>query len=466
MLTVEFKKQNLLGSGAYGAVYSGLFNFKPVAIKRFLGTSTTSPWSQNVLRELVAMCSIPDHSNIMRLEYAFYVGSKAYLVFPRMKQSLYTFIKSKKPSKDDVLKWSSQILSGVSHMHQFGFIHRDLKLENILLDENNDAYIADLGMARFSPVGCENAPLTGNVCSLWTRPPELVVCTQKTTYDERIDSLSVGCVMLAVASVKYVFRSGSDGSILSSVFQLLGAPDGWTRKEYSVKSREERLRAIELATNRNDLPTYFYSSLIDLLEVEYHSRSRVAEVFRIWPHCKVEQFRSVARDIPYEVTAIIPFHFTPSLTTKRFVYKKQIGIWIWETLSELKMHPTSCLHSYYCWLRLNIPSGKEVLYAAASCSLISMVNEVTIKTPSTWSKSIGCKVKQLQDAEIEIIKQTSGQLFLPRGITCKKSIACAYIMLIASDISAENILNTSCIHSEVWKSARLLAPKIAAIAEE
>jgi serine/threonine protein kinase len=398
MLTVDFKKQNLLGSGAYGAVYSGSFNLRHVAIKRFLGTSSTSPWSQNALREVVAMCSIPDHPHIMRLEYAFHIGVKAYLVFPRLKQSLYTFIKGKKPSKEDVLKCSSQLLRGVSHMHQHGFIHRDLKLENILLDENNDAYIADLGMARFSPAGCENAPLTGKVCSLWTRPPELVLYPEKTVYDERIDSWSLGCVMLALASGKYVFRSGSDGSTLSSVFQLLGAPDGWNCKGFSMKSREERLNAIELATDRNDLPTYFYSTLIDLLAVDYNSRSRVVEVCRLWPQStNYEEMKTLKRrDIPNEETAIIPFHFTPCLKMKSFAYKKQIGVWIWETLSELKMHPTSSLYSYYCWLRLNIPSGKEVLYAAASCSLISMMNEVTIKTPSTWSKTIGCKVKQLQ----------------------------------------------------------------------
>lgn len=226
MLSIEFKKQHLLGSGAYGAVYAGTLNDRRIAIKRFLGSSTSTPWSQNALRELVAMCSIPDHPNVMRLEYAFSISSKAYLVFPRLRSTLYAHIKGNKPTKDEVLKWTSQLLRAVSHMHQHGFIHRDIKLENILLDDENNAYVADLGMARFAPLGCEHAPMTGNVCSLWTRPPELVVAdeAQRTRYDERIDSWSVGCVMLALATGRYVFRSGSDGGTMSAVFGLLGTP--------------------------------------------------------------------------------------------------------------------------------------------------------------------------------------------------------------------------------------------------
>jgi serine/threonine protein kinase len=468
MLTVDFKKQNLLGSGAYGAVYLGKFNSKDVAVKRFLGSSSSTPWNQNALRELVAMSSIPDHPHVMRLEYAFSISSKAYLVFPRLKQTLYSHIKVSRPKKEDVLKWTSQILRAVSHMHTHGFIHRDIKLENILLDGQDNAYIADLGMARFAPLGCEHAPMTGNVCSLWTRPPELVISrNERTSYDERIDSWSVGCVMLALATGRYVFRSGSDGGTMSAVFGLLGTPTGWNYKGYANKSREERLKAIEAATERDDLPPYFYATLIDLLAVDFHSRSRIIEVSKYWPHENESLLITINRIVPDD-NAIVPFLHAPTIVSKSFVYKKQISIWIWDTINELKMHSTSALYSFYCWLRLKIPSGKEVLYAAASCSLISTLNEVAIKTPSTWSKSIGCKVKHLQDAEIEVIKQTSGRLFLPIGLKCKKSIACAYIMLIASDYSIETILESPLIwkKKEIWKTARLIAPKIAAAAEE
>lgn len=40
-----------------------------------------------------------------------------------------------------------QILQGVHYLHRMGFIHRDLKLSNILLDENIQVKICDFGLA-------------------------------------------------------------------------------------------------------------------------------------------------------------------------------------------------------------------------------------------------------------------------------------------------------------------------------
>jgi len=46
----------------------------------------------------------------------------------------------------------SQLISGVGYLHQHGIIHRDLKLENLLLDRNNNIIITDFGFANtFDP---------------------------------------------------------------------------------------------------------------------------------------------------------------------------------------------------------------------------------------------------------------------------------------------------------------------------
>merc|ERR1719272_2266373 len=51
---------------------------------------------------------------------------------------------------DDIqtVKWALQIASGMSHMHGQGFIHRDIKPQNILINGVGDALICDLGTVK------------------------------------------------------------------------------------------------------------------------------------------------------------------------------------------------------------------------------------------------------------------------------------------------------------------------------
>merc|ERR1712130_38686 len=49
---------------------------------------------------------------------------------------------------DALVNWTAQLVVGIEYMHNLGYIHRDLKLENILLDEMNHIKITDFGLAK------------------------------------------------------------------------------------------------------------------------------------------------------------------------------------------------------------------------------------------------------------------------------------------------------------------------------
>jgi serine/threonine protein kinase len=60
-------------------------------------------------------------------------------------------------SEKDSRKFFRQIVSGLSHIHDSNVVHRDLKLENILLDKNRNVLISDFGLGRtFDPESTEN----------------------------------------------------------------------------------------------------------------------------------------------------------------------------------------------------------------------------------------------------------------------------------------------------------------------
>ena len=66
---------------------------------------------------------------------------------------LFDYILSHRYLKDHVAcKLFAQLISGVSYLHEKGIVHRDLKLENLLLDQNRNIIITDFGFANtFNP---------------------------------------------------------------------------------------------------------------------------------------------------------------------------------------------------------------------------------------------------------------------------------------------------------------------------
>ena len=76
------------------------------------------------------------------------------------------------------VRWCTQhILAGIEHLHRLGYIHRDLKPDNILVMMLPDsgqlvAKIGDLGStARTHGIGSQTRP----VCTVHYRAPELFV---------------------------------------------------------------------------------------------------------------------------------------------------------------------------------------------------------------------------------------------------------------------------------------------------
>ena len=53
------------------------------------------------------------------------------------------------------VKWSQQIADAITYMHDQGFIHRDIKPDNVLVDDNLDIKMVDLAVVHtHSPIAC------------------------------------------------------------------------------------------------------------------------------------------------------------------------------------------------------------------------------------------------------------------------------------------------------------------------
>uniref|UniRef100_A0A3Q3N8E8 Receptor protein-tyrosine kinase n=2 Tax=Mastacembelus armatus TaxID=205130 RepID=A0A3Q3N8E8_9TELE len=150
----EFKKIRVLGSGAFGTVYKGLWIPEgetvkiPVAIK-VLREATSPKANQEILDEAYVMASV-DHPHVCRL-LGICLTSSVQLVTQLMPYGcLLDYVRYHKDhvGAQMLLNWCVQIAKGMSYLEDRHLVHRDLAARNVLVKTPNHVKITDFGLAK------------------------------------------------------------------------------------------------------------------------------------------------------------------------------------------------------------------------------------------------------------------------------------------------------------------------------
>uniref|UniRef100_A0A3Q1BMD8 Receptor protein-tyrosine kinase n=1 Tax=Amphiprion ocellaris TaxID=80972 RepID=A0A3Q1BMD8_AMPOC len=150
----EFKKVRVLGSGAFGTVFKGLWipegeNVKiPVAIK-VLREATSPKANKEILDEAYVMASV-DHPHVCRL-LGICLTSSVQLVTQLMPYGClldYVRLHRDHVGAQWLLNWCVQIAKGMNYLEERHLVHRDLAARNVLLKNPNHVKITDFGLAK------------------------------------------------------------------------------------------------------------------------------------------------------------------------------------------------------------------------------------------------------------------------------------------------------------------------------
>lgn len=138
------------------------------------------------------------------------------------KSTLRTAIDSDLCENDDrVWRLFREIAEGLSHIHQQGMIHRDLKPVNIFLDARDQVKIGDFGLATTNFLALQSSEqcaqlavvqqqsaelgnsLTGKVGTALYVAPELTGNASRATYNQKVDLYSLGIILFEMCSSKF-----------------------------------------------------------------------------------------------------------------------------------------------------------------------------------------------------------------------------------------------------------------------
>lgn len=221
----EYAKIEKIGEGTYGVVYKGR-NRKTnqlVALKKIRLENDEEGVPSTAIRE-ISMLKELQHPNIVRLLDVLMQDSKLYLVFEFLSMDLKKYIDSipngQLMDRMLVKSYMYQIVAGILYCHKRRVLHRDLKPQNLLIDNKGGIKIADFGLAR--AFGIPVRVYTHEVVTLWYRAPEILLGSAR--YSTPVDVWSIGTMFAEMVNRRPLFHGDSEIDQLFRIFRNLGTP--------------------------------------------------------------------------------------------------------------------------------------------------------------------------------------------------------------------------------------------------
>ncbi|XP_049396934.1 CBL-interacting serine/threonine-protein kinase 7-like [Solanum stenotomum] len=208
----KYQLGRFLGRGSFAKVYHGLclddntnIAIKVIDKKSIIGTDVSM--EPRIIREISAMSRL-NHPNIIKLNEVMATKSKIYLVMEIASGGdLHAkLIRHGRFSDSTARFYFHQLVSALHYCHQNGVTHRDIKPQNILLDQNNNLKISDFGLSAL-PEQLKNGLLHTACGTPGYTAPE--VAYRKGYNGEKADSWSCGVILFAFLSGYHPFDSAN-----------------------------------------------------------------------------------------------------------------------------------------------------------------------------------------------------------------------------------------------------------------
>jgi calcium-dependent protein kinase len=216
-----YKKIKDLGSGSFGSVYQA----KNIVLDNIVAIKVIEKVEDNMVDDLeikneINILKSLSHPNIVKI-YEFYDTVLYYYIVTEYcnRGELFSYIKNKYSEKQLAVLFY-QVFSGLCYLHEKKILHRDLKLENLMVSEiekdikTGEEYfwikIIDFGTAKIFEKNKTEKAVIG---SSYYIAPEVL----KQRYNEKCDTWSVGVILYMTLVGVAPFDGQTDEDIMHKI---------------------------------------------------------------------------------------------------------------------------------------------------------------------------------------------------------------------------------------------------------
>jgi serine/threonine protein kinase len=205
-----YRIDRVLGQGAYAVVrlaFEKATNAR-VAIKSYEKFKLIDANRRKNVKREIAILSQLDHPNVIKLVTWLETPTQYNLIMEFVSdRSLYHYLKSKalrKVSEAEARVIFRQIVAGIAYCHNHNVAHRDIKLENILIDDHHRIKVIDFGFAINTSPKDKHSTFCGTPSYM---APEIV--NKKEYFGHCVDNWALGILLFALLNGRFPFK-GSD----------------------------------------------------------------------------------------------------------------------------------------------------------------------------------------------------------------------------------------------------------------
>jgi serine/threonine-protein kinase len=249
-LAGPYRLDRLVGQGGFSWVFAGHHDADgtPVAVKLLMPRYAADPQFQRRFRHEAEVASHLDHPNVVRIHEVGAAGDLVYFAMDWHPESLGSILANQGPlTEDRLLQIARDITAALRYAHGQEVIHRDIKVDNILIADDGRAVLTDFGIARAA-----HSTSTGTGPNMTIGTPHYISPEQAQgrPLDGRADLYALGVTLYRAATGELPFRS-SDWWELARM-HVEDAPIAPTQHRPELSGRFERVVLRCLAKHPDD----------------------------------------------------------------------------------------------------------------------------------------------------------------------------------------------------------------------